>query len=131
MPTIFEQAAALTSSAVDLVYGELFTVIGMKDGVDRNSPKAIDADRPAFTVTGAFFGPAKIGHPHARGTASNAAQAHVVSEPFVSIDNAKLAWAVAARDRVTRLKTGEQYEISRPMPDAAARTLLFLTGKTT
>jgi hypothetical protein len=130
MPTPFETAAAMTSAAVDTIYGELFTFIAMKPGVDRNSPRVIDMARPVFSVTGGYVDPSKTALPHARATSQNQAQRHVVTEPFVSVDNSNLRWAVVSGDRVTRAKTGVQYEIARPMPDGTARTLFFLTGKT-
>lgn len=130
MTTPFEQAAALTSAAVDAIYGEKFTIIGMKQGTDRGLPRVIDPSRPAFDVIGGYIDPSKSAFPHARGTSQNQAQQHVVTEPFVSIDNANMQWAAVTGDRVTRQKTGIQYEIARPMPDGVARTLYFLTGKT-
>jgi hypothetical protein len=130
MTSLFDQAAALTSAAVDSVYGEAFTFIGMKPGADRGSAKILDSSRPAFDVTGGFIDSSKSAYPHARGTAQNAAQRHVVTEPFASIDNVNMQWPAITGDRVTRLKTGEQYEIARPMPDGVTRTLYFLTGKT-
>ena len=130
MPTPFETAAALTSAAVDTIYGEMFTFIGMKAGVDRGSPKVLDATRPKFDAIGGYVDPAKSAFPRARGTANNEAQRHVATEPFVSVDNAKLLWPVVIGDRVTRAKTGIQYEIARPMPDGVTRTLFILTGKT-
>jgi hypothetical protein len=130
MPTPFETAAALTSAAVDTIYGETFTFIGMKAGVDRGSPKVLDTARLKFDAVGGFIDPSKSGFPLARGTENNQAQRHVITEPFVSVDNAKLVWVVVTGDRITRLKTGMQYEVARPMPDGVARTLFFLTGKT-
>ncbi len=130
MPSPFEQAAALTSAAVDAVFGEQFTFIGMKAGVDRGAPRIVDTARPPFTVTGGYVDPSKTAFPHARGTSQNQAQGHVVTEPFVSIDNARLQWAVVTGDRVTRAETGVQYEIARPMPDGVTRTIFVLTGKT-
>lgn len=130
MTSLFDQAAALTSAAVDSVYGETFTFIGMKPGADRGSPRVPDPSRPAFDVVGGFIDPSKRAYPHARGTAQNAAQQHVVTEPFASIDNVNMRWAAITGDRVTRKKTAEQYEIARPMPDGVTRTLYILTGKT-
>jgi hypothetical protein len=130
MPTPFETAAAMTSAAVDTIYGETFTFIGMKAGVDRGSPKVLDTGRPKFDAIAGYVDPSKTAFPKARGTANDQTQRHVVTEPFVSVDNAKLRWPVLTGDRVTRLKTGVQYEIARPMPDGVARTLFFLTGKT-
>lgn len=130
MTSPFEQAAALTSAAVDFVYGEQFRFIGMKPGVDRGAARVLDTTRIAFDVAGGFIDPSKQAYPHARGTSQNAAQRHVVTEPFVSIDNGNMQWAAITGDRVTRLKTGVQYEISRPMPDGVTRTVYFLTGKT-
>jgi hypothetical protein len=120
----------MTSAAVDTIYGETFTFIAMKVGADRGSPKVIDTSRPVFSAIGGWHDPSKTGFPGARGAANNEAQRHVVTEPFVSIDNARLNWAPVTGDRVTRGKTGDQYEIARPMPDGIARTLFFVTGKT-
>lgn len=130
MPTPFETAAAATSAAVDAIYGETFTFIGMKAGVDRASPKVVDTSRPAFKAPGGYVGPAKPGLPKARGTENNLAQRHVISEPFVSVDSSKLQWAVVTGDRVIREKTGVQYEVGRPLPDGVHRTVFVLTGKT-
>lgn len=130
MPTPFETAAAMTSAAVDTIYGETFTFIAMKVGVDRGSPRVIDTARPVFSAIGGFVDPAKSAFPKARGAPNNEAQRHVVTEPFVSVDNARLTWAPVTGDRVTRGKTGDQYEVARPMADGVARTLFFLTGKT-
>lgn len=130
MTSLFDQAAAQTSAAVDSVYGETFTFIGMKQGTDRGAAKILDPSRPAFDVVGGFIDPSKTAYPHARGTAQNAAQRHVVTEPFASIDNTRMQWVAITGDRVTHQKTGDQYEIARPMPDGVTRTLYFLTGKT-
>lgn len=130
MPTPFEIAAAQTSAAVDTIYGETFTFVGMKAAADARLPKAVDADRPAFSVIGGWVGPAKSVYPRAPGRSSDQAQRHAASEPFVSVDNARMQWQAVTGDRVTRLKTGIQYEISRPMPDNIVRTLYFLAGKT-
>lgn len=130
MPTPFETAAAKTSAAVDTIYGETFTFIGMKAGVDRGSPKVLDTARPKFDAVGGYIDPSKTAYPKARGAANDQTQRHVVTEPFVSVDNSKLQWVVVTGDRVTRHKTGVQYEIARPMPDGVVRTLFFLTGKT-
>lgn len=130
MPTPFEQAATLTSAAVDTIFGEIFTFIAMKQGVDRGSPRIIDTARPVFSAVGGYVDPSKTAFPHARGTANNQVQPHVVTEPFVSVDNSRLKWLVVTGDRVTRSKTGVQYEIARPMPDGVARTIFVLTGKT-
>jgi hypothetical protein len=130
MPTPFESAAKNASAAIDAVFGETFTFIGMKAGVDRGSPKVLDAARPKFDVIGGYVDPAKTAFPTARGTANNYTQRHVVTEPFVSVDNTGMQWPAVSGDRVTRIKTGVQYEIARPMPDGVARTLYFLTGKT-
>jgi hypothetical protein len=130
MTTPFETAAAMTSAAVDTIYGELFTFIGMKAGVDRGSPKVIDTARPVFSAIGGYVDPSKSAFPRARGTPNNEAQRHVVTDPFVSVDNARMQWPAVTGDRVMRVKTGIQYEIARPMPDGVARTLYFLSGKT-
>lgn len=130
MPTPFEAAAAMTSAAVDAIYGEKFTFIGMKAGVDPNLPKVIDMLRPKFDATGGYIDPSKTAFPKARGTANDQTQRHVVTEPFLSVDNVNLQWPVVTGDRVIRHKTGVQYEIARPMPDGVTRTLLILTGKT-
>lgn len=129
MPTPFENAAALTSAAVDTIFGEVFTFVAMKPAADRNLPRIIDTSRPVFSATCGFVGPSKTGFPHARGTANNQAQGHVITEPFISIDNSRMQWAVETYDRVTRQKTGAQYEIARPMPDGVTRTIFILTAK--
>jgi hypothetical protein len=120
----------MTSAAVDQIYGEKFTFIAMKAGVDRNLPKVVDTSRPPFTATGGYVDPSKMGLPHARGTSNNQAQPEVITEPYVSVDNANMQWPAVTGDRVTRLKTGIQYAIARPMPDGVARTKYVLTGKT-
>lgn len=130
MPTPFEIAAAMSSAAVDFIYGESFTFIGMKAGTDRGSARVVDTSRPPFTVMGGYVDPAKMGVPQARGAANNQAQPHVITEPYVSVDNGGMKWAVVTGDRVTRLKTGVQYEIARPMADGVVRTKFVLTGKT-
>lgn len=130
MPTPFESAARNASRAIDVVFGETFTFIGMKVGVDRGSPKVLDTARPTFDAIGGYVDPSKSAFPLARGTENNQAQRHVVTEPFLSVDNDKLQWPVVTGDRVTREKTGVQYEIARPMPDGVRRTLFVLTGKT-
>src|SRR4051794_37664233 len=108
MPTPFETAAAMTSAAVDTVYGESFPLIAMKPADDVNSPRVPDAARPTFTAIGAYVAPSQSILPHARGPiADDNAGKVIASQPLVSIDNARLQWPVTTGDRVTRLKTGE------------------------
>jgi hypothetical protein len=128
--TPFETAATMTSAAVDLVYGETFTFTGMKAAADVDSPRVADPARPAFDATGGYVAPSQAIYPHARGSIADAhAQKTVASQPLVSVDNDRLAWPVTTGDRVTRKKTGEVFEISRPLPDGVRRTVFHLTAR--
>ncbi|CUT12533.1 hypothetical protein BF49_3613 [Bradyrhizobium sp.] len=130
MPNPFEQAALQTSAAVDSVFGELFTFTAMKATTDVDAPRAADPDRQAFDAIGAYVAVTSSFYPHARGgVADDHAQKMVASQPLVSIDNANLRWVVVTGDRVTRQKTGEVFEISRPMPDGVKRTIFHLTAR--
>lgn len=130
MPSPFELAAAMSSAAVDTVYGENFSFVAMKAGADVDNPRIADPARPQFTAVGAYIGPAKAVLPHARGSIpdDNARRA-VLSEPYVSIDNSNMSWWVVIGDRVVRLKTGETFEVSRPIPDGVTRTRIHLTAR--
>ncbi|MDA9521639.1 hypothetical protein XI06_15120 [Bradyrhizobium sp. CCBAU 11434] len=130
MSTPFELAAAQTSAAVDSVFGEPFTFVGMKTGDDVDAARIADPDRPAFDAIGAYVAVTSALYPHARGSiADDHVQKTVASQPLVSIDNANLQWAVVTGDRCTRQKTGEVFEISRPMPDGVKRTIFHLTAR--
>lgn len=130
MPSPFELAAAMSSAAVDTVYGENFSFVAMKAGADVDNPRIADPARPQFTAVGAYIGPAKAVLPHARGSIpdDNARRA-VVSEPYVSIDNGNMPWWVVIGDRVVRLKTGETFEVARSIPDGVTRTRIHLTAR--
>lgn len=129
MPTPFETAAAMTSAAVDMVYGESFQLTGMKHGADVDSSRVTDPARPVVTVTGAYVAPAQSMWPHARGKADDNAHKVNASVPRVSIDTAQLPWPVMIFDRVTRLKTSEVFEVSKSLPDGVRRIVLYLTAR--
>ncbi|WP_438278085.1 hypothetical protein [Nitrobacter sp.] len=130
MPTPFELAAAMSSAAVDTVYGESFTFIAMKVGDDVDSPRIEDTTRPQFTAVGAYIGSAKAVLPHARGSIpDDNARRVVASEPYVSVDNGNMLWVVTIGDRATRLKTGETFEVSRSIFDGVKRTRIHLTAR--
>lgn len=130
MPTPFETASAMTSAAVDRVYGESFQMIAMKPNLDVDALRIPDPARPAFTAVGAYVAPSQAVYPHARGAiADDHAQKLVASQPLASFDNAALAWPVTTGDRVLRLKTGELFEVARPLPDGVRRTVLHLTSR--
>lgn len=130
MPTPFEQAASMTSAAVDFVYGELFTFTARAVAGDVDAPRGPDASRPSFDATGGYIGPSSSLYPHARGSiADDHAQGDVVSKPLVSVDNANLPWMPVTGDQVTRQKTGETFEIAKPLPDGVRRTIFRLTAR--
>jgi hypothetical protein len=119
----------MTSAAVDQIYGELFTFFAFRQVADVNKPREADPTRLQFTAKAAFIGTTKAIYPDARGIEASNAQRVSVSVPWLSIDNANLAWPVIAGDRARREKTGDIYEIAKPMPDGVKRTVLPLTAK--
>lgn len=129
MPTPFETAAAMTSAAVDQVYGEDFTFFAYRQKGDVNLPREADPARAEFTAKAAFIGSAKAVYPQARGASDENAQRYAVSVPWLSIDNASMAWPVIAGDRVRREKDGAVYEVAKPLPDGVKRTILPLTAR--
>ncbi|TYL80170.1 hypothetical protein [Bradyrhizobium cytisi] len=130
MPSPFEQAAAQTSAAVDSIFGELFTFTAMKENGDVDAKRVVDPDRPDFDAIGAYLAATSSLYPHARGSiADDHVQKTAASQPLVSIDNANLRWPVVTGDRCTRQKTGEVFEVSRPMPDGVKRTIFHLTAR--
>lgn len=130
MTNPFEQAAAQTSCAIDAVFGEAFTFVAMAVSTDVDAPRGPDATRPNFDCVGAYVGPSRSLYPRAPGPApDNQAQGTVASHPLVSIDNSALAWTPTTNDRVIRQKTGETFEISKPMPDGVRRTIFHLTAR--
>lgn len=131
MTNPFEQGAQMTSAAVDLVYGELFTFIAKTvTSNDVDAKRSADSSRPNFDCTGAYVAPSSSMYPHARGSiADDHAQGDVASKPLVSVDNANLTWQPVPGDQVIRQKTGETFEIAKPLPDGVRRTIYRLTAK--
>ncbi|MBR0871195.1 hypothetical protein JQ633_12560 [Bradyrhizobium tropiciagri] len=132
MTSPFEIAASMTSAAVDRIFGEKegFQFVATMASPDVDLPRVPDPARPTFTAIGAYAAPSQSMFPPTRGPATeDNAQRISASVPLVSFDNANLAWPATVGDRVTRLKTGETFEISRPMPDGVRRTIFYLSAR--
>ncbi|PPQ42163.1 hypothetical protein [Rhodopseudomonas palustris] len=132
MPSPFDIAAAKASSAIDRVFGEEegFELIGMVEQDDVNLPRGIDASRPAFTITGAYRAPSESKFMQARSPfQEDRAPKVAVSAPHVSFASASLRWSLQPKDLVVRNRTGERFEVTKALPDGAARTIVHLTAR--
>lgn len=131
MSTPFDLAAATASAAIDAVFGEVFEIIAMKTGDDVNSPRIADASRASFSVKAAFCAPSTSAYPQGRPPfTDDSAQRVDITKPRISVDSRLLAWAPRLGDRVTRLNTGDIFEISKILPDSSStRTALSLTSR--
>jgi hypothetical protein len=128
--TPFERAAKKASAAVDAVFGEAFDFIAMKSPGDVDAKRVPDGTRPSFTAVGGYLGPSHSVLPHARGSIQeDSAHKLAISTPRVSVDNARMPWTVVAGDHVRRQKTGEVYEVAKPLPDGVTRTMFTLTAR--
>ncbi len=131
MSTPFELAAVTASAAIDTVFGEAFEIIAMKTGSDVNSPRIADTSRALFSVKAVFCAPSTSTYPQGRPPfADDSAQRVDITNPCISVDSRLLAWAARQGDRVTRLKTGDVFEISKVLPDSSStRTVFSLTSR--
>lgn len=130
MPTPFEIAAAASSAAVDLVYGEEFDFIATAGGADVDARRGSDPARPPFTAKGAWLEPSRSVLPRARGSIQDDnAQKLAVSSPRVSVDVGGMPWRPTIGDRVKRRKTGETFDIAKPLPDGVSRIVFGLTAR--
>jgi hypothetical protein len=131
MATPFELAAVTASAAIDAVFGEVFEITAMKAVSDVNSPRIADETRSSFSVKAAFSAPSASTFPHGRGRVQDDdAQRVDITKPRISVDSRLLAWAARQGDRVTRLKTGDVFEISKVLPDSSStRTVFSLTSR--
>lgn len=130
MPSPFEIAAAMTSAAVDTIYGETFECFAMVAAGDVDGSRSTDVARPSFTVTGGFLAPSNSVLPHARGSIQDDnAQKIATSVPRVSFDNRLMIWPLRTGDRVLRVKTGEFFEVAKSLPDGVLRTMFSLTAR--
>ncbi|NEV79419.1 hypothetical protein DYI24_20505 [Rhodopseudomonas sp. BR0C11] len=132
MPSPFDIAAAKASSAIDRVFGEEegFALIAMAEQDDVNLPRGIDVSRPSFVITGAYRAPSGSKFMQARSPfQEDRAPKASISTPHVSFASASLRWPLRPKDVVMRNRTGEQFEITKVLPDGAARTIVHLTAR--
>lgn len=131
MPTPFELAAAMASASLDQIFGEVFEIAAMKAAGDVNSPKIADETRPSFSVAGILTLPSNSTFPRGNGAIRDISASRItVTTPRLSADRRLLRWSPRQGDRVTRIKTGDVYEINKVLPDASSvRTVFGLTNR--
>jgi hypothetical protein len=127
--SIFEDACAAASNAVDAVYGEPagwdYIPMASDDPNGRPSP---DPNRPRLTIVAGFF------DPYARAFSNQARRqgvkpertGHASSRPVLDIGLAQLPYDPRAKDRARRRQDGTFWEIAEVRPDGAGRAQLDL-----
>ncbi len=123
--TLFDDAAAMHSAAVDLVYGEQFVYqpFAVVAG-DVNGRMAPDPDRDQITITGAFIeGYARALSAQARKQGVKPERpGHASSRPQLDFDATQLPYAARQGDRVLRVATGVLYHVAeRKFPTGGQR----------
>jgi hypothetical protein len=122
---------AKLSGAIDKAFGEHFTFVARKVSAgDVNLPAVADTNRPNFTATGVWDGPAKAGFPRARG-AQQDDNTHQwsASMPSVCVHDDAMPWKPTRDDITIRLFDGATYLIADALPDGMGRTVFKLTAK--
>ena len=129
MTSLFQDAAVAASAAVDTVFGEPWIYQPMAAGGDVNARRAPDPDRAALPITGAYIDPyarALSGPTRSQGVKAEQ-PGHASGRPALSLDLAQLPYEPRRGDRVTRLNTGEVFEVAEDRPDRTGpRTMLDL-----
>jgi len=130
MATAFEAAAMRASRVLDERGGEEFQFLAMRSAADVDAPRMSDSSRPTFPAMGIWYEPSRSVLPHARGAMQDDnAHGAVLSQPRVSVDNRLMPWRVTTGDRVRRVRTGDEYEVAKPIPDGVARPIFALTAR--
>lgn len=123
--TLYEDALAAHSRAVDAVFSERWTFLPWTAaGDDVNARGAPDPERPPRDIAGAYL------KPYARAFSAEARRqgvkpelpGHASARPQIDFDARQLPYAPRRGDRLRRLKTGELFHIAEPkFPSAGTR----------
>lgn len=127
MPSLFQEAAAIASAAVDDVFGEEFLYQPMTAD-DVNARPSIDPNRAPLTIVAAFldsYARAESGPARTQGVAAER-PGHASSRPQVTFDRRALPYDVCKGDRLTRVDTGETFQVAEPRKSDGPRIALDL-----
>ena len=131
MSNPFTALDGLLSGVVNAVFGEMFEFRAYKADTNVNAPKIPDDSRATFQALCIWNAQTNSKTPTARGSVQDD-NAHnwTASIPEVIVDDLLCPWPVQPGDRVLRLKTGAEYQISvPPRPDGMGRTCIQLTAR--
>lgn len=130
MGSVFEDACAAASAAVDTVYSESWIYQPYAaTGGDVNGRPAADPNRAETPIIGVYI------NPYARAFSAEARHqgvkpekpGHASSRPQIDLDVSQLPYPVCDGDRITRCKTGEVFSVAEPkFPPAGPRWQLDL-----
>jgi hypothetical protein len=120
MPSPFAALENLVSSSCDAVFGERWILEPMM-AAPGGGRRTVDAARASVELTGIYSGPNKRSTEF--GTEARGSVPRLVEETFVSIDVRQVPDGDRPRrfDRLTRVDTGQVYEISHAERDAEGR----------
>lgn len=137
MGTIFEDACAAASNAVDAVYadaeGWLYQPYAVTSGGDVNARPAPDSSRAPMNVIGVYIdGYARAMSAQVRRQGVTPEKpGHASSRPQIDLDVTQLPYPVRNGDRITRLKTGQVFKIAEgKFPSGGPRWQLDLNELT-
>ena len=122
--------AGIWSEAVgilDGVYGEQFMVTPMAGST--NARPALDPNRVGAIITAEFLDDAFDDFGMSPGHTNNTGQKIVSSHSRIVITLAGLPYPLVKDDRLTRVSTGEKFEIETLKPDGFGRATITLTTR--
>jgi len=120
--SLFREAAADMAKAVAETMGECITIIPMHSVP--NFPPSPDPARQAITVTGVYTHKPTIAFSDKRSQRVSGALdidlAPLIStsSPRFCVRSCELPWPVRRQDRITLLRTQEQFEVTEVQPDS-------------
>jgi hypothetical protein len=113
MATLFRRAAATAAAVIDRVFGEPFLLrpMALVGGKWVSDPARASVSLTAvLTEKQAFSDP--IGERGGSGMSKDVASQHATSFSTIEIEKAAAPYQISAKDRFTRIETGDAYEVS-------------------
>ena len=126
MSSLFQEAAAKASAAIDAVYGETFLFHPMARAADVNARASADPARAVTTIVAAFH------DIEARGGSDLVGERqmirvqrpmHASDRPQISFARDALPFAPRPGDRMTRAACGKTYQLAEPRHSDGPRHL--------
>lgn len=120
----FDELLAHADRSIDRSFGETFNFQPMREII--NGEAVPDEDRATVAgVQGVF---AEHAEDYAMQGGSGFSPGRVSAAPRLSIRIDEWQFIVQKFDRVTRLKTGQVYEVTKVLPDDLSRSILSLVA---